>query len=276
MTTQSTGSSYVSSLDGSHAPPQGDIIEYQFWMRTAQLMTRTRLTGKNQWRGSDELVEWNRSNLGVCARCKACSVPRKCVIDDGHPSCRTCRTAKANCERKTKFLYDLTKDTYYPDFETFKSVYKRGPQASMTKFKALESRKKRRSLLKAAKSLPSVSTAASPNDPLPVCEMCARMYNIHSATPARALHRVLSIHTPLGIENAPAFEDVRLEVRAIQTGLSSVWAKLGSLYLGHQGEEQYLSVVRELMRKFCELQEALLNPTLEQLTNPDSLLANIQ
>ncbi|KAJ7715767.1 hypothetical protein B0H16DRAFT_1804948 [Mycena metata] len=271
MATQSTSSSDVSSLDGGHAPPESKIKEYEFWIRVARLMTRTRLEGKNEWIGSNELVEWNRNNLGVCARCKGCSVPRKCVIDDGHPSCRTCRTAKAKCERKTKYIFDLTKDDYYPDFETFHAVYKKGPHAPMTKFKAVESRKKRRILLKATHSPPDVSIENSPNEPLPICEICARMYNIHNATAAPGLHRVMSIHTPEGIEYAPEFEDIRLEIRAIQIGLASVWSKLGSLYLGNQGQEEHLAVVRELMRKFCDLQEATRNPTLQQLTNPTSL-----
>ncbi|KAJ7028865.1 hypothetical protein C8F04DRAFT_1188296 [Mycena alexandri] len=250
MANQTASSSYAPSLDGSHASRQGEIKEYEFWMCIARLMTRTRLAGKNQWIGTDELVEWNRNNLGVCARCKACSVPRKCVIDDGHPSCRTCRTAKANCERKIKFLFDLTKGVYYPDFETFKVVYKRGPQESMAKFKALESRRRRATMFKAVKPSPTIES--SPSEPLPVCEMCARMYDIHNTTPASSMHRVMSIHTPQGIENAPEFEGIR----AIQTGLSTIWSKLGSMYLGHQGSEAQLVTVRELMRKFCQIEKA--------------------
>jgi hypothetical protein len=48
-------------------------------------------------------------------------------VEADHPSCRTCRNARTTCDRKRRFLFDLTQDQFFNDFDVFCTIYERGP-----------------------------------------------------------------------------------------------------------------------------------------------------
>ncbi|KAJ6487831.1 hypothetical protein C8R45DRAFT_258185 [Mycena sanguinolenta] len=78
-----------------------------FWRHIAQISTRTR-NSAGTWVGSEEVVRWNASNPESCQHCK------------------TRRKARVNCDRKIKFIFDNTKDSFFPDYEMFLQAYNNG------------------------------------------------------------------------------------------------------------------------------------------------------
>jgi hypothetical protein len=126
------------------ATPVDSTVE-AFWTRVGQLSTRMKVD--KRWLGSEELVQWHKYNLTVsqyhshtlrnsnqrCLRinepCLRCSENKRriCIVEADHPSCKTCRTSKKPCDRKLRFLFDLTRKDFFHDFDQFCTVYDRGP-----------------------------------------------------------------------------------------------------------------------------------------------------
>ncbi|KAJ7860623.1 hypothetical protein B0H13DRAFT_1900895 [Mycena leptocephala] len=90
----------------------------RFWKRVAEVTARYH-GAENKWVGADELVEWNRTHTASCQKCTNSKSKRQCVIDEDHPSCRTCRTAKVGCDRKSAFIFDMNRDDFFPSYDQF-------------------------------------------------------------------------------------------------------------------------------------------------------------
>ncbi|KAJ7661405.1 hypothetical protein DFH06DRAFT_1129511 [Mycena polygramma] len=83
-----------------------DYVVTMFWRRISQLTTRTH----------DEQDNW----IGVLEMHKQQDKTR----------CIPCRAMKIGCDRKTRFLFDMTKDTYFSTFDQFMKVFRNKPTAS--------------------------------------------------------------------------------------------------------------------------------------------------
>ncbi|KAJ7123309.1 hypothetical protein C8R43DRAFT_1032102 [Mycena crocata] len=100
----------------------------RFWKKVAELTTRHHDVHK-RWKGTDELRQWNMDNKKACRKCTHSKTKCPCIIDIDHPSCRACRDVKVACSRKAAFVYDMTKEDYFPDFKQFLSVFQdRNPE----------------------------------------------------------------------------------------------------------------------------------------------------
>ncbi|KAJ7822235.1 hypothetical protein B0H13DRAFT_2127307 [Mycena leptocephala] len=82
--------------------------------------------------------EWNKTNRTACSKCINSKTGRQCVIDEDHPSCRSCRDIKIGCDRKLRFVFDLTKDEYFPDYDKFLSVFQKRDRSKIRKLKQAE------------------------------------------------------------------------------------------------------------------------------------------
>lgn len=101
---------------------------------------------EHKWIGGEEIRQWNKLNRKVkeplnrstetrgliygltrvqaCKNCLRSRTGRVCVIDEDQPNCRACRTNKIGCDRKPNFVFDLTKDEFFPTYDQFIRVYK--------------------------------------------------------------------------------------------------------------------------------------------------------
>ncbi|KAJ7112267.1 hypothetical protein C8R44DRAFT_882649 [Mycena epipterygia] len=101
--------------------PSRHIVD-DFWKKIAQLTTRHH-GAQNKWIGGQEIRDWNQNNRSACKKCANSKNKRLCVIDSDHPSCRACREIKVACDRKPRFLFDMTKDDFFPTYEQFMAVF---------------------------------------------------------------------------------------------------------------------------------------------------------
>ncbi|KAK6992855.1 hypothetical protein R3P38DRAFT_3080286 [Favolaschia claudopus] len=117
--------------DAALSMPQaepGENTVIAFWQRIASVSTRTRRDGK--WIGVEELRHWNAANTKGCDRCTKGKVIRHCVIEEYQAACKTCRTARTACDRKVKFLFEMTRKDFFPTMDLFLRAYnKKGPNA---------------------------------------------------------------------------------------------------------------------------------------------------
>ncbi|KAJ6453683.1 hypothetical protein C8R47DRAFT_1158671 [Mycena vitilis] len=104
-----------------------DYIVKMFWRRVSHLTTRTHDENDN-WIGGPEIRAWNRSNGTACSKCTNSKTKRICMIDENHTGCIPCRTMKIGCDRKLLFLFDLTRDEYFPTFDQFMKVIRNKPR----------------------------------------------------------------------------------------------------------------------------------------------------
>ncbi|KAJ7606062.1 hypothetical protein DFH06DRAFT_1150228 [Mycena polygramma] len=99
-----------------------EVTVSAFWRRISDLSSRTK--DKNgRWIGSPEVFEWNVRNSKPCERCLIGSRWKQCIVDEDHPSCRSCRTAKVSCDRKLRFLYETTSPDFFSSWDLFLHVY---------------------------------------------------------------------------------------------------------------------------------------------------------
>ncbi|KAJ7086956.1 hypothetical protein C8R44DRAFT_893360 [Mycena epipterygia] len=101
--------------------PNPDVVR-RFWKRISDVSARCYDTD-NTRKGSDDIRQWNKHNRKSCAKCTSSRGRRICVVDEDHPSCKTCRSAKIGCDRKLLFLFDMTKAEYFPSFDQFIKVF---------------------------------------------------------------------------------------------------------------------------------------------------------
>ncbi|KAJ7705924.1 hypothetical protein B0H16DRAFT_1635486 [Mycena metata] len=220
------------------APSQSTNKADVFWIKVAHLMLRTHV---------DELVEWNQQNLQPCKRCKASTGHKRCIIDDSHPACKTCRNARASCDRKSAFLFDCTRTEFYDTKEEFSAIYESGPPAWLQLVKAAQGRKKRKNYNKPHEN---ISFA------------CMKLHRYPRATSASEQERPMSVYTPEGIERAREFEDINLQIAAIEEAVLSVRSRLDQMYNDSNGEEFRVPAIRELLQKLRYLRQAIDDPSL--------------
>ncbi|KAK7018850.1 hypothetical protein R3P38DRAFT_2538758 [Favolaschia claudopus] len=116
-----------------------------FWCRVSQLTTRTR-NDVGEWVGSKESREWNTFNTEVCSRCQRGRTWKACVLEDDQLTCLPCRDSKMGCDRKTKFIFEYTKNNFFPTMDEFMSVYAKKEQADCKIYRKWASRKLRESI----------------------------------------------------------------------------------------------------------------------------------
>ena len=135
-----------------------DAILDKFWTRVAELTARYHDVNDN-WIGCNEVREWNRTNRAVslkihnnrkiivsmdiqaCFKCVNSKTSRLCIVDEDQPSCRSCRSIKISCDRKTQFVFDLTKTEFFPTFDQFMAVYQNKDRSHLHKYMRVPSRR---------------------------------------------------------------------------------------------------------------------------------------
>ncbi|KAK7052532.1 hypothetical protein R3P38DRAFT_3344366 [Favolaschia claudopus] len=119
-------------------PKENTVIA--FWQRIASVSTRTRRED-GKWIGGEEVRRWNAANTKGCDRCTKGKVKRHCVIEEYQAACKTCRTARTACDRKIKFLFEMTRKDFFPTMDLFLRVYnKKVPNACRSVHKAANKR----------------------------------------------------------------------------------------------------------------------------------------
>ncbi|KAK7031536.1 hypothetical protein R3P38DRAFT_2701295 [Favolaschia claudopus] len=118
-----------------------------FWCRVSQLTTRIR-NNEGEWVGSDEARQWNHRNKETCTRCQRQRGPtwKACLVEDDQLNCSPCRDSKMSCDRKTKFIFEYTKDQFFPTMEEFMRVYSKKDHADCKVYRKWASRKLRATL----------------------------------------------------------------------------------------------------------------------------------
>ncbi|KAJ7720722.1 hypothetical protein B0H16DRAFT_1604263 [Mycena metata] len=119
-----------------------DCVSDAFWKCCARLTTRTHDHHDN-WIGGPEIREWNRNNTSACERCSKGKKKRVCQVENDQPSCIPCRMIKVGCDRKARFLFDMTREKFFSDFQVFMAVYKKGPTTRTRREKRVEIRTRR-------------------------------------------------------------------------------------------------------------------------------------
>lgn len=77
-----------------------------------------------RWAIGDPNFKRTSSNtLQSCQKCTHSKTKRICVIDEDQASCRACREVKIGCDRKPKFVFDLTKHEFFPSYEQFLVIF---------------------------------------------------------------------------------------------------------------------------------------------------------
>ncbi|KAJ6468626.1 hypothetical protein C8R47DRAFT_803308 [Mycena vitilis] len=117
-----------------------------FWQRVSELISRYHDVD-HKWINGTEIRDWNRRNRVACDKCLNSTTKRQCVIDEDSPNCRPCRGAKIGCDRKAKFVFDLTKADFFADWNQFEKVWdeKKGKVARGKRTKTDKAKSKERS-----------------------------------------------------------------------------------------------------------------------------------
>ncbi|KAJ7664487.1 hypothetical protein DFH06DRAFT_1127898 [Mycena polygramma] len=147
-----TAGEEVATLSLPNVDPSPEVVE-RFWKRVAELTARYHDVDNN-WTGSPEVKAWNNSHrkawgsatlsipsegtdlaAQACDKCLNSKAQRTCVIDEDHPSCRSCREVKIGCDRKTQFIFDSTREQFFDDYVQFQKVYENRSPGQMRKHK---------------------------------------------------------------------------------------------------------------------------------------------
>ncbi|KAJ7466925.1 hypothetical protein FB451DRAFT_1401786 [Mycena latifolia] len=192
--------SRVMTLPGVDASP--DVLN-RFWITVARLASRTR-TSKNLSVGTPKLTHHTALTLalGPCAKCTHSTIKHLCMIEADHPSYRPCREAKIACDRKMRFVFDLTK---HLAFDQFLAVSNNKPTEKRVEMQ--RERKRRRNLSEIATDPEKGNTTAliaDGNFQVKLCADCLRAFEYEQ----RKL-RAVSDHdyqeeeaTPTALQNA--------------------------------------------------------------------------
>ncbi|KAJ7187202.1 hypothetical protein C8R46DRAFT_1207167 [Mycena filopes] len=148
------------SSNGSNLPatypyihPTEDLLD-RFWRRVAQLTTRYHDV-ERKWIGGEEIRQWNGLHLDPCNKCLNSKSGRPCILDEDQPSCRTCRLNKIGCDRKPLFVFDMTKDDFFPVYEQFLEIFKNKEAGRLRRYdKSAEPATQKRRSVKATKGKP--------------------------------------------------------------------------------------------------------------------------
>ncbi|KAJ7635506.1 hypothetical protein DFH06DRAFT_1336527 [Mycena polygramma] len=147
--------------------PNEQILD-RFWRKVAQMTTRYH-DSEQKWISGGEIREWNTRNrevrsLGACNKCVNSKKKRTCIIDEDHASCRTCRDAKIGCDRKPRFVFDMTKDEFFSTYDQFITVYEKREPGRLRRYD-----KRNKSLASETKPRPTFAPMSHPE-----CSRCAR------------------------------------------------------------------------------------------------------
>ncbi|KAJ7932925.1 hypothetical protein B0H13DRAFT_1856536 [Mycena leptocephala] len=122
----------------STAGPSLSTIE-RFWKRVAEVTTRYH-DSKHQWTGGEEIRLWNLGNRTACEGCEMRKNKRICLVDFDHPSCRPCRANKVLCDRKLRFIFDMTKEQFFPSYSQFLRIFKDRQPGQLRRLRRHENR----------------------------------------------------------------------------------------------------------------------------------------
>ncbi|KAJ7662639.1 hypothetical protein DFH06DRAFT_1128851 [Mycena polygramma] len=117
-------------------------VTHKFWKRVTELTARYH-DPENGWIGSPEVKKWNQIYRTACRKCTSFKSQRQCVVDEDNPSCRTCRSAKIGCDRKTQFVFDMTKEDFFSNYDQFTKVYENRDPRHLKRLKQAENSFKR-------------------------------------------------------------------------------------------------------------------------------------
>ncbi|KAJ7499746.1 hypothetical protein FB451DRAFT_1549282 [Mycena latifolia] len=111
-------------IDAMTAPAVGpdEVTLDKFWRRVAELTTRYH-GDRKKWIDGSEIRKWNAENRLPCNKCVNSKNSRACVVDEDQPSCRACRANKIGCDRKPRFIFDMTKREFFPSYAQFLAVF---------------------------------------------------------------------------------------------------------------------------------------------------------
>ncbi|KAJ7616335.1 hypothetical protein DFH06DRAFT_1145605 [Mycena polygramma] len=113
----------------------------RFWRRVAEVTTRHH-DDHREWVGGEDVRRWNESNKQPCERCANSKNNRECIVDESHPSCRPCRRNKVGCDRKPRFVFDMTKEQFFPSYSQFMRIYQDGKSEQIRRLRRQEYRYK--------------------------------------------------------------------------------------------------------------------------------------
>ncbi|KAJ7760743.1 hypothetical protein DFH07DRAFT_816590 [Mycena maculata] len=147
-----TPSSTVHSAPSGSRSADPEFVN-RFWKRVAELTSRYHNV-EHEWIGTAEVREWNKVNPPPCSKCRNSRTSRTCTIEEGHLGCIPCREAKIACDRKATFIFDMTKDHFFPTYDEFICVYEKRQRGQMRKFKQAEN-----TFRSSAKSKDALNTA---------------------------------------------------------------------------------------------------------------------
>ncbi|KAJ7119966.1 hypothetical protein C8R43DRAFT_960036 [Mycena crocata] len=85
-----------------------EITLDRFWRRVADLTTRY-YDADSKWIGGEEIRRWNNENRTACDKCLKSKTSRVSV--------------KIGCDRKARFVFDLTKGQFFTKYEEFLAVF---------------------------------------------------------------------------------------------------------------------------------------------------------
>ncbi|KAJ7160398.1 hypothetical protein C8R46DRAFT_1107968 [Mycena filopes] len=184
-------------------PPVGlnPVVRERFWRRIHSVSWHYHDEDKI-WIGTEELKSWNHANHRPCDRCINSQNGRSCAINENTTTCGRCREQKVACDRTTKFLFDMTKDEFFPTYEEFLRAYQTGEKPV--------SRGKNRSRSRRRMSPKN-------NNVPPTPRRQSRALNValnHSETPGRPIERPIELHVARPPDNRagdPANEGHRID-----------------------------------------------------------------
>ncbi|KAJ7767248.1 hypothetical protein B0H16DRAFT_1521470 [Mycena metata] len=109
----------------------------RFWRRVAQLTTRYHDV-EHKWIGGGEIREWNLINQEPCDKCANSKTQKQCIIDDDQPSCRTCRKTKIGCDRKPRFVFDMTRDEFFQSYDQFLAIFQNPEKGRLRRYEKIK------------------------------------------------------------------------------------------------------------------------------------------
>ncbi|KAJ7720820.1 hypothetical protein B0H16DRAFT_1603985, partial [Mycena metata] len=117
-----------------------------FSKRISELTTRTRIPGRG-WVGSPEVAVWNARNPGPCDRCISSRTSAACTVSEDQPGCVQCRKAKTACDRKIRFLFESTRDEFFPTRGQFLQIYNMRDRSRCRTFNKTANKRRRADIL---------------------------------------------------------------------------------------------------------------------------------
>ncbi|KAJ6511611.1 hypothetical protein C8R47DRAFT_739237 [Mycena vitilis] len=126
-----------SSMSIPNVSPSSEVVT-RFWKWVAEVTARYH-DADHKLVCSSELKDWIKINQEPCLKCRNSKTKRVCILDDDSASCKPCREAKIGCDRKTRFLFDVTKDEFFPTLDQFIDAYRSREPGRLRRFNRQDS-----------------------------------------------------------------------------------------------------------------------------------------